>query len=53
MLAKFSNCLPLSLKKRMGVDHMCCSTYYAQKVDMCSECPKSPIVNARAWLDSA
>ena len=27
--------------------------YYAQKVDMCSGCPKSPIVNARAWLDSA
>src|SRR6266513_3405342 len=27
--------------------------YYLQKVDMCSWCPKSPIVNARAWLDSA
>src|SRR5208283_396122 len=27
--------------------------YYVQKVDMCSGCPKSPIVNARAWLDSA
>jgi len=27
--------------------------YYLQKVDMCSGCPKSPIVNARAWLDSA
>ena len=27
--------------------------YYAQKVDMCSGCPKSPTVNARAWLDSA
>ena len=26
---------------------------YVQKVDMCGECPKSPIVNARAWLDSA
>jgi integrase/recombinase XerD len=27
--------------------------YYAQKVDMCSGCSKSPIVNARAWLNSA
>jgi len=27
--------------------------YYVQKVDMCSGCPKSPIVNACAWLDSA
>src|SRR6267378_954525 len=27
--------------------------HYVQKVDMCSGCPKSPIVNARAWLDSA
>jgi integrase len=27
--------------------------YYVQKVDMCSGCPKSPIVNARTWLDSA
>jgi integrase/recombinase XerD len=27
--------------------------YYVQKVDMCSGCPKSPIVNAGAWLDSA
>ena len=23
--------------------------YYVQKADMCSECPKSLIVNARAW----
>jgi hypothetical protein len=27
--------------------------YYVQKVDMCSGCPKSPVVNAHAWLDSA
>jgi integrase len=27
--------------------------YYAQKVDMCGGCPKSPAVNGRAWLDSA
>jgi hypothetical protein len=26
---------------------------YAQKVDMCSGCPKSPVVNGRAWQDSA
>ena len=28
-------------------------SYYAQKGDMCRGCPKSPIVNAHAWLDSA
>jgi site-specific recombinase XerD len=27
--------------------------YYVQKVDMCSGCPKPPIVNACPWLDSA
>ena len=27
--------------------------YYLQKVDMCSWCPKSRVVNVRAWLDSA
>src|SRR5258708_38753678 len=27
--------------------------YYVQKVDMCSGCAKLPIVNGRAWLDSA
>jgi hypothetical protein len=26
---------------------------YVQTVDMCSGCPKSPVVNARAWLDLA
>jgi hypothetical protein len=26
---------------------------YVQTVDMCSRCPKSPIVNARPWLHSA
>jgi len=27
--------------------------YYVRKVDMCSECPKSPVVNGHACLDSA
>jgi integrase len=27
--------------------------YYVRKVDMCRECRKSPVVNGRAWLDSA
>jgi len=27
--------------------------YYLQKVDMCSWCPKSRVVNVCAWLDSA
>ena len=27
--------------------------YYVRKVDMCSGCPKSPVVNGCAWLDSA
>ena len=27
--------------------------YYVRKVDMCRGCRKSPVVNGRAWLDSA
>jgi integrase len=27
--------------------------YYVRKVDMCTECPKSPVVNGHACLDSA
>jgi integrase len=27
--------------------------YYVRKVDMCSGCPKSPVVNGHACLDSA
>jgi integrase len=27
--------------------------YYVRKADMCTACPKLPVVNARAWLDSA
>jgi hypothetical protein len=42
---------------RVGLNGILCAAAhndpYVQKVDMCGECPKSPIVNARAWLDSA
>jgi integrase len=44
---------PAVIRQQMGHSSERMTTlYYAQKVDMC-RCPKSPIVNARAWLDSA
>jgi integrase len=45
---------PAVIRQQMGHSAATMTAlYYVQKVDMCSGCPKSPIVNARAWLDSA
>jgi hypothetical protein len=42
-----------SLPLRYGLCAAAHKVYYAQKVDLCSGCSKSPVVNGSAWPDSA